>query len=240
MSLEKSAFEFVAALEGTETLSELETTLGKYLAPLGVDFFMAGQLVFPKGVVKPMRLFGAFDFDWFRFYDSYHLILEDPAARHVKRASQPFTWSWIADTFDLTAGEKFVMNEPRNFGLSDGLAVPVYGPGGALAVVSVAGKHFKPDFRETTAIQMMVTQAYNKAVKISGLFESQAGARLTRRQRECLNWLQHGKSYRDIAAILEISPDTVKEHIEGAKKAFGVSTRIEAVVQARRENLIGL
>ncbi len=239
MNLEKLAFGFVEEIETVVDLPQLEKLFARYVEPFGVDFFLAGQLVFPGGYVKPMRLFGVFDFEWFRFYDQYHLFLEDPAARHALRANRPFTWSWITNSLDMSEGEKFVMNEPRNFGLSEGLAIPVFGPGGALAGVTVAGKNFEPCRLEVAALQMIATAAYNHAVHVSRIFETVTAPTLTSRQRECLNWLQHGKSNEDIAAIIGISANTVKEHVTAAKKALGVGTRMEAVIEARRANLIG-
>lgn len=239
MNLEKLAFGFVEEIEAVEDIQQLEKLLADYVAPFGADFFLAGQLVFPGGYIKPTRLFGVFDCDWFRYYDQFHLILEDPAARHLSCAVKPFTWSWVIQNYDLSAGEEFVMHEPGNFGLSDGLVIPVFGPNRALGCVTIAGENFKPCRVEVAALQMMTTAAYNHALHVTHFFERASQPTLSSRQRECLNWLQHGKSNADIADILGISPHTVKEHINAARTALGVATRMEAVVEARRANLIG-
>lgn len=238
MSIEQSTFEYSEAIETVSTVEELEQTLAKFLAPLGAEFFVAGQVRFPHGFGKPSKIFGYFDYDWYRFYDQFQLFLEDPAARFLNETSRPFTWSWVTDNLDLTNGEKFVMNEPRNFGLSEGLVVPMHGPYGALGLVTAAGKHFNPCRRETLAIQIVFTRAYHRSLVLTQLFEKQQPLRLTKRQRECLTWLQQGKSNQDVAAILGISAETVKEHIEGAKKSLGVKSRIEAILRARQANLI--
>lgn len=238
MNLEKLAFGFIEEVGSVKDLPQLEKLFARDVKSFGVGFFLAGQLVFPGGYVKPTRLFGAFDCEWFRFYDQFHLILEDPAARHLSRAHKPFTWSWVIQNYDLSAGEEFVMHEPRNFGLSDGLAIPVFGPNSALGCVTVAGENFEPCRMEVAALQMMATAAYNQALHVTHFFERMSRPTLSSRQRECLNWLQYGKSNSDIAAILGISVHTVKEHIDAARMALGVATRMEAVVEARRANLI--
>ena len=56
---------------------------------------------------------------------------------------------------------------------------------------------------------------------------------LTRRQRECLAWVEQGKSSADIGTILGLSPETVNEHVAEACRRLGVRTRIQAVVAAR-------
>lgn len=239
MSIEQSTFEFSELVEAASSVDQLEQTLAKFLEPIGAEFFVAGQVRFPHGRGKPSRIFGHFDYDWYRFYDQYQLFLEDPAARFLTQTNTPFTWSWVVDNLELTKGESFVMNEPRNFGLSEGLVVPMHGPHGALGLVTAAGKRFMPNKRETLAVQIVLTHAYNRSLVLTQLFEKQQPLRLTKRQRECLTWLQQGKSNQDVGAILGISADTVKEHIEGAKKSLGVNSRIEAILRARQANLIG-
>ncbi len=238
MSIEKSAFEFVQLVDGANSLSQLERLFMKHAEPMGVDFFMFAQIVYPHGIINPTRLIGSHDCDWFKFYDQYNLFIDDPAAKFARMTLQPFTWSWLEKSLDLNKSEFIVMNESRNFGLSEGAVFPLHGVLGSLAGASVAGLHFLPNRVELAALNMMVINAYNRAVDIKKIFESENDIALTKRQRECLNWVQLGKSNDDIAAILGISSNTVKDHIEAAKRTFGVGTRIEAVVQARRAKLI--
>ncbi len=57
-------------------------------------------------------------------------------------------------------------------------------------------------------------------------------APLTVREREVLNWLGGGKTDKDIAAILTISPRTVQKHLQRIYEKLGVETRTAAVVRA--------
>ncbi|WP_421938109.1 response regulator transcription factor [Phenylobacterium sp.] len=63
-------------------------------------------------------------------------------------------------------------------------------------------------------------------------------AALSRRQVECLNWAEEGKSARDIGQILGISQRTVEKHFEQAYAALNVRTRVQAVVRARDLGLL--
>jgi DNA-binding CsgD family transcriptional regulator len=56
--------------------------------------------------------------------------------------------------------------------------------------------------------------------------------RLTAREREVLQWLSGGKTDRDIAAILGISPRTVHKHLQRIYEKLGVETRTAAVTRA--------
>jgi PAS domain S-box-containing protein len=61
---------------------------------------------------------------------------------------------------------------------------------------------------------------------------------LTPRQTEVLQLLEHGRSTRQIAQELHLSTETVRNHVRGLLRAFGVHSRIEAVALARREHLV--
>jgi DNA-binding CsgD family transcriptional regulator len=61
---------------------------------------------------------------------------------------------------------------------------------------------------------------------------------LSRRQAECLAWVEQGKSSPEIAIILGLSARTVEAYIERACEKLGVRTRIQAVVRARRDGLL--
>jgi PAS domain S-box-containing protein len=60
---------------------------------------------------------------------------------------------------------------------------------------------------------------------------------LTRRQAEVLRLLEKGRSTRQIAHELHVSPDTVRNHVRDVLRALGVHSRLEAVALARREQL---
>jgi PAS domain S-box-containing protein len=61
---------------------------------------------------------------------------------------------------------------------------------------------------------------------------------LTPRQTEILQQLQRGRSTRQIAEELHLSPETVRNHVRHVLKALGVHSRLEAVAVAQREHLI--
>ena len=55
---------------------------------------------------------------------------------------------------------------------------------------------------------------------------------LTDREAEVLNWIAQGKCTDDTAAILNVSPQTVKKHLERIYSALGVANRTEAALKA--------
>ena len=61
---------------------------------------------------------------------------------------------------------------------------------------------------------------------------------LSRRQVQCLYWVQEGKSAADIGVILGLSPRTVEEYLAKVCDKLGVRRRVQAVVSARRLGLL--
>jgi DNA-binding CsgD family transcriptional regulator len=61
---------------------------------------------------------------------------------------------------------------------------------------------------------------------------------LTKRELEILQWLHMGKTNWEISSILEISPLTVKNHVQNILRKFDVQNRSQAVVRAAKLGLI--
>ena len=60
-------------------------------------------------------------------------------------------------------------------------------------------------------------------------------AQLTPRETEVLSWVAKGKTNRDVADILGMSPRTVNKHLEHVFEKLGVETRAAATALASRE-----
>jgi DNA-binding CsgD family transcriptional regulator len=52
---------------------------------------------------------------------------------------------------------------------------------------------------------------------------------LSAREAECLQWIAHGKSNREIAVLLGLSVDTVKEYVQSLYRKLQVTDRAQAV-----------
>ena len=68
--------------------------------------------------------------------------------------------------------------------------------------------------------------------------EGPEAAGLTRRQYEVLQLLGQGASTADIAAMLHLSTETVRNHIRHVFAALGAHSRLEAVAIAHRAGLL--
>jgi DNA-binding NarL/FixJ family response regulator len=68
--------------------------------------------------------------------------------------------------------------------------------------------------------------------------EDSADVILTQREREVLRHMALGLSNKEIGKALEISVDTVKEHVQNILRKIQVSDRTQAAVWAVRNNLV--
>jgi PAS domain S-box-containing protein len=64
------------------------------------------------------------------------------------------------------------------------------------------------------------------------------GPRLTGRQRETLSLLAAGLSTAEVARRLNLSPETIRNHLRNASRELNAHTRLEAIAAAQRLGLL--
>jgi DNA-binding CsgD family transcriptional regulator len=133
----------------------------------------------------------------------------------------------------------------RAIGIDHAIAVPIYvrGPRLVSFVFNRMGRDFSDRDRACLeSIRSHLGDLYRLSGELEGPRVSWGvpparqpacvDAPLTTREREVLNWLAGGKTDRDIASILGISPRTVHKHLQRVYEKLGVETRTAAVVRA--------
>jgi DNA-binding NarL/FixJ family response regulator len=76
------------------------------------------------------------------------------------------------------------------------------------------------------------------ATMIISSFHTNPNSPLTERETDVLRQLSQGKSYDYIAAALNVTRDTVKTHIRHIYEKLQVNNKSEAVIKARKDNLV--
>ena len=62
---------------------------------------------------------------------------------------------------------------------------------------------------------------------------------LSRRETEVLRYLAEGISTPEMSAVMQLSVNTVRNHVQSAIRRLGAHSKLEAVAIARREGIIG-
>jgi DNA-binding NarL/FixJ family response regulator len=78
----------------------------------------------------------------------------------------------------------------------------------------------------TREIARMVVEAFKQPVATP-----QPEAELTPREREVLEQLAHGSANKEIAAVLQVSPETVRYHLKQIYEKLHVRSRTEALIK---------
>jgi DNA-binding CsgD family transcriptional regulator len=122
----------------------------------------------------------------------------------------------------------------RPLGIDDSLRVWLPAPAGRARVIYL--ERGKRDFteRDRSILELLRPSLIRiqQAAHARRHTKTSAIQTLTRREHEILGWIARGKTSREIAAILVVSPHTVRKHSEHILEKLDVRTRSAAVARA--------
>lgn len=171
--------------------------------------------------------------DWARWFDQRRLGVTDPVHRASQRSMAGFLWHDMARYDAVRPTDSEILDEARRHGIGDGLTVPAHLPGDAHGSVSFA---WKPGVAANpNALQyarMIGGPAFEAARLIANPDLARTGPRLTDRQRDCLIWAAMGNPIWKVGRILDLSPDTVREHLRNARLRYDANGGITLTVRA--------
>ncbi|MBL8646373.1 MAG: autoinducer binding domain-containing protein [Sphingosinicella sp.] len=154
--------------------------------------------------------------------------VDDPVFAACEIAVAGFPWKHIPEMVVLSERQRDVMRVARDEGLLDGFTVPMPKGGTTVGLCSFATRRERRnDHYGAAAAQSVGWFAFEAARRISThepILLPPAAA-LTPRQLDCIVLYARGKSDAMMARLLGISPKTCNEHIEIAKRRYGVATR---------------
>jgi len=183
-----------------------------------------------------------------QYWNDRSFALKAPFILAVRYMSEPFcftagrfaTWR---PTRGLDAIE--VAESARAHGIGGAIIAPAYLPGGVIGAVVWAtpdphlgvAEIFAAEAPRLHAAALKFMGAYHDA---RGELPSAGGARLTRREIQCLKWAAMGKTDGEIAEIVQISAPTVRFHLKNAALKLRVVGRSQAVREAAALGYVGL
>ncbi|HWS74262.1 MAG TPA: response regulator [Quisquiliibacterium sp.] len=150
------------------------------------------------------------------------VLMVDARARIAWRSPQ--AERWLAECFEAAGGEPSSDWLQQAAGLSAGEELAAGGASGQQLVARSLGR---AGLDETMLLLTRRDAAGGREDRIGN-------ASLTPRETEVLSWVAKGKTNRDIAEILGMSPRTVNKHLEHVFEKLGVETRAAAAALASR------
>ena len=144
----------------------------------------------------------------------------------------PFTWSEAKAERNLTRAEAELWDKVTEWGWEDGFSVPIHGPGGYFALVTMGGRPPPMTHHLRDHLHLLAFHAHERCRYLSAVdLITPAPGHLTARELECLRWVASGKTDWEISQILGLSPLTVKTHVDQARTKLNARTRSQAVAR---------
>ena len=122
--------------------------------------------------------------------------------------------------------------------MRDGLGIPIHGPRGVIAGVSIATNHYELSPRDERALHLASLYLSARVSALRPAAPACAPRRLTPRECECLKWVAAGKTDWEISQILNISEQTAHGYVQNALTKLNARTRAQAVALAMQTTQI--
>lgn len=237
MPIRPDLLEPIARVNGASNADFVLTILARAFAPFGSTVVLV-NMDLPRG---PPGLFAQIGLP-----DELSAVLAkapylqiSPVGLLARRSFVPVRWTretWVNDP-DPRARE--VMQVVASFGFHEGCVIPVRGPYGLEADVSLAGEKIAIDDDDGPFVHCL---AYYGFVRLRRLLAVPRRHRpsLTPRDRDVLVLSARGKSTAEIAIAMGIAERTVEEHVRHACRRLGARNRTHAVAIAIRDALIAV
>jgi DNA-binding CsgD family transcriptional regulator len=228
------AQQFVFEAEPIGQLGPLKTMLEDSILRLGFRYFACSSHVDPLHPEHGIMVLN-YPRPWVEAYSNLKLHRIDPVFRCADRTRLPFFWDAPEFRTCISDEQLRMLALARSFGLEHGYTVPIHGPDHALRTPSSCS--VIPDSRVLDeshyfAVQLIAYYAFDRAARLSRSQSDVEPSALSSRERECLELAAQGKDDWTIGQLLNLSKNTVHRHLDNVLHRMGVSTRVQAVVQA--------
>lgn len=228
----------LARIDAAVTPADVLKELLSILRPFGFRHLLITGLPPPqRGPWQREILYDGWPIEWLKHYLASEHFTQDPCASRSRLVGQPFVWHDLLPK-KMTTGQQRVMGEAAEFGLRNGLCVPVHEPRRAPSVVTAAGEHIEVLPEDIPILETVCVHAYRALRRLRDQVEQSRQITLTDREREVLTWIAAGKAAEDVACILGISRFTVERHLSNVRDKCDAVNTIQAAMEAVRRGEI--
>jgi DNA-binding CsgD family transcriptional regulator len=211
-----------------------------FLAAVSKEGYAASACRVVSGDARTSRaLFRHWPDDWASVSDAKSFGTRSFVLQAACRRMAPFSWLDVLQNQDLRSAESEVWETAREFGWTNGFVVPIHGPHGYLAVVTMGSREHDLDLsvERRAHLQMIAVLAHERCRTLGDPSAADVRDLLSARELECLRWVAAGKTDWEIGVILNLSASTVRFHVDRARIKLDARTRPQAVAQVM---LLGL
>lgn len=176
---------------------------------------------------------------WCEYFVDNGLTGRSAIVARIARMIQPFRWSDVRAEVSDQPEQMAVFRLAEEFGISDGLIVPVRSRSGHKGDVFIRMAHhlLTPGTQRALAVLAM---AFHSRLGVLETGAVPADRSLSPRERDVMSWFALGKSAEDVAQILGITSGTVMFHYRNVAERYGTLTRTHTVVECIRRSAISV
>ncbi|MGH9548377.1 MAG: LuxR family transcriptional regulator [Terriglobales bacterium] len=168
---------------------------------------------------------------WLDHFRARNYMAVDPVLNQILLRNGPVRWRDTLKGDDVSAAR--ILGEAAQFGMHDGLALPVYSRDGLTIAITIGTDRYELSRQDEAMLHLasLYFQAKLERLRLR-LLPRFGEARMTPRERECLSWVAAGKTDWEISQILNIAEQTVHEYVQNALIKLKAATRAQAVATA--------
>ncbi len=215
--------------------------LAEYLGRYGFTSFLVSGLPSQRERLEPHILLNGWPTGWFERYTAANHYQHDPCVRHCFSTIEPFAWNEIPQGLLEPAKAQLVMTEAADFGLAEGLCIPLHDVYGSQAVVTMAGQQVELSPTPRRMFHLAALYAYGAAERSVRTPTYHKGeGRLTQRERDVMRWTAEGKTFWEIGKILGIAEATVNDHMRNIRSKLGTRNTTHSLAEAIRRHELRL
>jgi DNA-binding CsgD family transcriptional regulator len=230
-------FDYIERVQHLRNPGQVLDEMARQISAFGIQYFAIGHHADTGNAFKQALSIDRAYQPWTKHFFSRGYGDNNPSMRGLLIGNGPLYWSEMAKLPKFGNFLSLSVNDAKEFGLTDGLHIPIVCPHRDTAFATLSGRDVDTSPAARISLHAIMLFTYSRLVRLHALPQP-ATAKLTSREADCLSWVAQGKTDAEIGEILSISENTAHWHIEQAKRKFGVATRIQAVVEALQKGCI--
>jgi DNA-binding CsgD family transcriptional regulator len=233
--LERIFDDLAQATSGIASVEDAHPVLARLARDHGLEHAAYLAVNIPRASRKAPFYSATYSDEWCRHYQHANYVDIDPVVSGGLRGVLPLDWSEF-DRADARVRRLF--GEAGDAGLGDqGLTFPIRGRGGETALFSINARMAREEWvrfkkRYMPEFQLFAFHLHTSVVQAEGGLDVDFDARLSGRERECLQWAATGKTTWETSVILKISERAVRFYLDSARSKLDCLTKTQAVAKA--------
>lgn len=227
-------------LKGMTEGQEISALLTRSIQPFGYDSFVYARIpTTSDGPFEDYVHLDTLDPAWMRHYLEHDMFQNDWLAKYCRTGTDAVLWSdmhRMVDSGDITGAEAHVTNSARDWGVRNGVTLPLPCMGRVFAGISLIADadanqaELERQFRAAEQAVATTLQVFHANVELGAVARDFYG--LTRREVEVLKWQSEGYRTKEIALKLRTSAHTVEKQAKSARDRLRATSSTQAVAKA--------